>query len=331
LAWDGPWWQAVLDFETDIEAILGAPAGTVVPLQNVTRAMAAVASCLDYSGARNTIILTDLEFTTSYPFWRAQEEYGARIVVVAADDGIMVETQKIIDAIDDTTLLLPLSHVYFRSGAIQDLAAITQAAHQCGAWVLADGYQAVGTVPVEVQALGVDFYAGGSHKWLSGGPGASFLYVREALISQLKPRLTGWFGLQDPFAYTPGTGRPIPSDGIHRFLCGTPNVPALYAAREGVRNVREIGVNAIRDVSRQLSEYAVSKAQERGITVKSPPDFSQRSSMLCLDIDGAEQAVASLGSQGIIVDYRPDCGLRLSPHFYNTQADLDCFFAALER
>jgi len=330
LAWDGPWWQAVLDFQADIEAVLGAQAGTVVPMQNVTRGMAAVASALDYSQGRNKIILTDLEFTTSYPFWQAQSDYGAEIVIVESDDRMTVSTQKIIEAIDEKTLLLPLSHVYFRSGAIQDIAAVCRAAHEHGAWVLADGYQAVGTIEVDVQALDVDFYVGGSHKWLCGGPGAAFLYVRSELIESLRPRLTGWFGLNDPFAYEPGTARPKLNAGIHRFLGGTPNVPALYAARAGIRNVLEAGMSTIREVGRTLSEYAQTQAEQRGFTIQSPTDSHSRSNMLCIDFPGAQEAALRLEKQQIIVDWRPDCGIRLSPHFYNTQDDLDVFFGAID-
>jgi kynureninase len=330
LAWNGPWWQAVLDFQADIEAILGAESGTVVPMQNVTRGMAAIASALDYSKGRNKVILTDLEFTTSYPFWQAQCDYGAEIVVIPSLDGMTVPTQSIIDAIDEQTLILPLSHVYFRSGAIQDIGAICEAAHQKGAWVMADGYQAVGTIEVNVQALKVDFYLGGSHKWLCGGPGAAFLYVRPELVSRLKPRLTGWFGVQNPFGYERGTTRPQLNDGVHRFLCGTPNIPALYAARVGIGNIREIGMADIRSVGRQLSEYAREQALARGLSIKSPADSGRCSNMLCIDFEGAQAAAAALEEQHIIVDWRPDCGIRLSPHFYNLQEDLDTLFGALD-
>jgi len=322
LAWDGPWWAAVGDFAAVVEGILGAAAGTVVPMQNVTRGLGAVASCLDYSGSRNQVLVTTAEFTTTYPFWRGQEELGAEVVVVEPD--------ALIDAITERTLIVPTSHVFFRTGALQDLGAITAAAHRHGAYVLGDGYQAVGTVPLDVTALDIDFYVGGAHKWLCGGPGAGFLYVRSDHATTLRPRLTGWFGLKNPFAYEPGSGRPDPNEGVYRFLGGTPNVPALYAAREGLKIVSEIGVPAIRDVSKQLTGFIVEQADARGLTVATPRDPDARNGMICLDFPGSKEASEALVAAGITVDWRPDCGIRVSPHFYNTVEDLERFFSALD-
>jgi len=257
-AWDGPWWQSVTDFCETLEAIIGAAAGSVVPLQNATRGMAAVASCFTWESPRNRIVMTDLEFITSYPFWRGLESVGAELVLVESEDGgITVPTEKLIAAIDERTLLVPTSHVYFRSGAVQDLAAVTRAAHAVGALVLGDGYQAVGTVPVDVAALEIDFYVGGSHKWLCGGAGAGYLYVRPELIGQLRPRLTGWFGLANPFDYEPGTGGGTPHETAWRFLGGTPNVPALYSAIEGLKLVRQVGLAQISEISGRLTNRII--------------------------------------------------------------------------
>lgn len=329
-AWDGPWWEATLGFCASVEAIIGAPAGTVVPVQNVTLALGAVQSCFDITGARRRVVMTDLEFTTSYPFWRAQERAGAEVVIVPSEDGVSVPAERLAAAIDERTLLVAVSHVIFRSGAVQDLAAVVRAAHRHGALVLGDGYQAVGTVPVDVAALGIDFYTGGSHKWLCGGPGAAWLYVREDHARTLRPRLTGWFGLANPFDYTPGTRPPEPAAGVFRFMSGTPNVPAFYAAREGLRFVREVGLGRIREVQTALTAHIITQADVRGMRVKTPRDPEARSGMVCLDFPGAKAAVAALGARGIIVDHRPDCGLRASPHFYSTMDDLDRLFEALD-
>ncbi|MFT7622336.1 MAG: kynureninase [Myxococcota bacterium] len=321
-AWDGPWWAAVGAFGDSVAAIIGGAPGSVVPMQNVTRGMAAVASCFDYRGERNRVVMTDREFTTSYPFWRGQEELGAQVVVVPPEE--------LLDAIDERTLLVPTSHVYFRSGEIADLAAVVKRAHEQGAYCLGDGYQAAGTVDFDVAAMDIDFYVGGSHKWLCGGPGAGFLYVKPGLAETLRPRLTGWFGLKNPFAYELGTDRPAPADGVMRFLGGTPNVPGLYAAREGIRIVSEVGLPAIRVAQRVLSERIVAGARERGFEVKTPLDPERRSGMVCLDFSGAEAATEVLVGRGIIVDYRPDCGLRVSPHFYNDVGDVEVFFEGLD-
>ena len=330
LAWDGPWWQIVEEFSALIEQLLGAKPHTVVPMQNATRAMAAVASCLDYSGPRNRIVLTSMEFTTSYPFWLSQKKLGAEVTIVESSDGITIDTQALIDAIDERTLLVPTSHVYFRSGAVQNLQAVVEAAHKHGAMVLGDGYQALGTVPVNVQDLGIDFYVGGSHKWLCGGPGAAYLYVHPDRIQSMEPRMTGWFGLQNPFDYEPERSAPQLADGVFRFLGGTPNVPALFAAKEGVSIVNQIGSEAIREKSTAQTAGIIAQADARGLEVRTPRQPERRSGMVCVHFSGAQAVTNRLCDQSIVVDWRPDCGLRLSPHFYNSDGDLSHFWSALD-
>jgi kynureninase len=330
LAWDGPWWDAMTGFNAQIEVVLGARPGTVVPMENATRGMSVVASCLDWSSRRNRIVLTSLEFITSYPFWQGvAEQYGAELVTVESEDGITVPIEKLVAAIDDRTLIVPTSQVYFRSGALQDLRAVTEAAHRHGAYALGDGYQGVGTVPTDVAAMGIDFFVGGSHKWLCGGPGAGYLYVRPDLIPKLRPRLSGWFGVKDPFTYRAGTAFP-PADGVFRFLGGTPAVPALYAAREGIKAVLEAGLPAIREHSRAMTSFIVEQADRRGIAVRTPRDPELRSGMVCIEFEGSKQVAEKLVEQGIVVDWRPNCGIRVSPHFYNVRAELERFFSALD-
>lgn len=330
-AWDGPWWERVEGFNAEIEGLLGAPPGTVVPLQNATRGMAAVASALEVTPERPRIVMTDLEFTTSYPFWRGLESAGAELVLVRSEDGITVPVERLVEALDERTLLVPTCHVYFRSGAVQDLATLTKAAHEVGALVLGDGYQAAGTVPFDVSALGVDFYVGGSHKWLCGGPGAGFLYVREDLVGDLRPRLTGWFGLKDPFAYAPDTGPGEPAPGARRFLAGTPNIPALYAARAGLEMITEVGVSAIKAWQDTLGRRVIEEATDRGFALGSPEEPSRRSGMVCLRRNDAEALTSRLEAEGISVDFRPDCGMRVAPHFYNDESDVDRLFEAIDR
>lgn len=330
-AWEGPWWETVLDFSARIERLLGAHAGTVVHMQNATRAMAAVASCFDYQGGRNRVVLTDLEFTTIYPFWGAQQRLGAELVVVESEDGITVDPERIADAIDERTLLVPTCHAYFRSGALQELAPIVAAAKDAGAYTVIDGYQVVGAVPVDVQALDVDFYLGGSHKYLSGGPGAGWLYVREELIPELRPRLTGWFGMEDPFAFVQDTTGRTLNENVFRFLDGTPNVPAMVAAREGLAVVEEVGPEAIRRLSVERTRRLVEWAVDAGIEVRTPEEPSRRSGMLCLEFDGSEGTTERLVDNDVVVDWRPDCGLRMAPHYYNSDEDVDRFIEEFER
>lgn len=329
-AWDGPWWKAMEEFCSLIEQALGAEAKTVVPMQNVTRAMAGVASCFDYKD-RPKVVLTALEFTTTFPFWRHQEQLGAELVVVPSEDGKEIDTEALCAAVDERTQLVLTSHAYFRSGALQDIAAVTRAAHRQGALVMVDGYQAAGALPVRAREVGFDFYVGGCHKWLCGGPGAGYLYVRPGLHQQLVPRLTGWFGLSDPFAYTPDTGTGTPHEGILRFLGGTPNVPAFYAAREGIRTVLEVGVDNIRAYSQQLTQQILVEAQKRGLTVRSPEAPERRNGMVCIDFPTSQAVCRQMQKEEILTDWRPDCGLRISPHFYNSGEDIEGFFAALDR
>jgi len=329
-AWDGPWREIITTFSENIAEVIHAPSDTVTPMENVTRGMAAVASSLDWRSRRNKIVMTNLEFLTSYPFWQGfAEQVGARLVLVDSEDGITVSPEKIMAAIDEETLLAPLSHVYFRSGAIQDLKKITQHAHTQGALVLGDGYQAVGIIPVDMQDLDIDFYVGGSHKWLCGGPGAGFLYVRSDWIKKLRPKFSGWFGIEDPFTYQAST-QFEPSPGISRFLAGTPSIPALYAASEGINTVLELGLNKIRDHSKNLTNLVIDRARELKLEIRTPMDADHRSGMVCLDFPEAKVMTEKLIHKGIIVDYRPKCGIRVSPHFYNGADDVEIFFETLE-
>jgi kynureninase len=329
-AWEGPWWNAVGTFTADVERLLNAPEGTTVPVQNATRGMAGVASALDYSGPRNKIVMTDIEFTTSYPFWGAQQRLGAEVVVVDSEDGVTVPAEALVEAIDERTLLVHSCQVYFRSGTLFDHTPVVKAAHDAGAMFLLDGYQAVGSVPTDVRALDVDFYVAGSHKYLCGGPGAGFLYVRGDRIAQMRPRLTGWFGMQDPFGFEQDLDGSTLHAGVLRFMDGTPNVPALFSARQGIRTVLDVGVDAIRKRSLALTARAIERADALGLKVRTPRADASRGGMLCLQFDGSEEATRALVAQDIVVDWRPECGLRLGPHFYNSTQDVDVLFEALE-
>jgi len=330
-AWDGPWWETVMEFCSNMETILNAEPASVAPMLNATRAMAGVTSCFDWKAPRNRIVMTDIEFPTNYALWRGCEQLGAELVIVPSDDGVTVPAERIIDAIDERTLIAPLSHVYFRSAALQDIGAIAQHARSVGAYTLCDGYQAVGSIPVNVQELGVDFYCGGGHKWLCGGPGAGYLYVRPATLPELQPRLTGWFGYENPFSFPERSQRGELANGVFRFLDGTPNLPAMYSSREGLRTICEIGVNAIHDAQTALTARIIEGVDERGFTLISPRDPAQRSGMLCLDFPDAEEVAQGLGEQGVFVDWRPACGMRVSPHFYNDETDVDRFFSNIDK
>lgn len=330
LAWDGEWWSILGEFGGRLERILGAARGTIVPCLNVTLGFAIIASCLRYTPERRRIVLCDLEFTTTLPFWQSQEAYGAEVVILSSPDPVMMPVELLEEAIDERTALVVTSHAYFRSGALQDVERLQRRAREMGALLVVDAYQAAGCVPIDLAAGGFDFFVAGCHKWLCGGPGGGFLYVRPELIQQLEPSLVGWFSLANPFAYEK-TRAPELNKGILRFLNGTPNVLALFAARQGLEWVEKIGLGSIRSHSQQLTNWLYARLEERGLTVKSPRDADKRNGMVCVDFEGARDCQAALERQGVIVDYRPDCGIRISPHFYNQQSDLEAFLDAFDQ
>lgn len=330
LAWDAPFLGAMKEFTSRIERLLNAESGSVIALENVTRGFAAVVSAIELKPARNRIVLTDLEFSTSYPFFMGLERQGAELVIVRSRDGITVQPEDLCAVIDERTALVQTSHVYFRSGAIQDLRAISEKAHSVGARFCGDGYQSVGTVPVDVRELGIDFYVGGSHKWLCGGPGAAYLYVAPEAMKALTPTLVGWFALKDPFAYEPGTKATL-AQSTEKFYGGTPSIPALYAAREGNAWVERVGLSAIRAHSMTLGDQLVAEAKRRSLNIRSPIDARLRSGMVCIDFDSAERISRELNAKGVILDYRPNCGIRVSPHFYSNDKDIERFLSELDR
>lgn len=332
-AWEGPFWHSVTDFQRLLGGLLGWPAESVCPLQNATRAMAALASALDYRGERRRILLSELEFTTSFPFWKAQEDLGAEVHIIPSPDGRSIPLEAFERELDERTLLVVCSHAYFRSGDLcPDPASFSAAVHRVGARLLLDAYQTLGAVPLKAAEWGIDAVVGGCHKWLCGGPGAGFLALAPDYWPALRPRLTGWFGLDDPFAYEKSLGRGRPHESALRFLAGTPNIPALYACRPALRLISEIGPEAIRSLSMLLTEHLRQSLLEAGMEVLSPADPQARNGMLCVAPPPGRpgpQVVSRLSQRGVVVDYRPDCGIRVSPHFYSTSEDLDRFVTAI--
>ncbi len=328
-AWAEGWWASPVETGNLIARIIDAPAGSVVMHQNVSVIQGFVASCLDYSGPRNRIVYTDMNFPTVMYVWEAQRRHGAEIVSVPSRDGIGVETEDLLAAIDERTLLVPISHVLFQTGYRQDLEAIVARAHEVGAMVMADCYQSTGTVPFSVTELGLDMVCGGSVKWLCGGPGAGYLYVRPELRDTLEPGLTGWMAHAEPFAFEPGPQRY--ADDATRLLHGSPAVPALYAARAGYEIIGDVGVERIREKSVVQTERFLARADERGLTTRSPRDPARRGGTVTLAVEQAPAVVKALAEREILVDCRPNVGLRISPHFYTTNDELDaCLDAVVE-
>ena len=326
-AWEEKWWMLAAEVGDEIGALMNAPAGSVSCHQNVTTCQAVVASCLDFSGNRNKVVYSDLNFPSVMYFWNAQRERGARIEMIPTD-GIHVDTERLCAAIDEQTLIVPISHVIFRSAYINDAKAIVERAHKMGAMVLLDTFQSLGTVPVDVQALNVDFTCGGVLKWLCGGPGTAYLYVRPDLAAKLEPKFTGWIAHENPFAFR--IGEQHYTGGGYKFMNGTPNIPALYAARPGVNIVNEIGVEKIREKSKRQVARLIELADQHGWKINTPRDPERRGGTVSIDMPHAQEVCQELLKRDILVDYRPNAGVRMSPHFYTDDHELDVAIEAVE-
>ncbi len=327
-AWEDEWWMLAAEVGDQIGALFNAPQGSVACLQNVTTCQATVASCFDFSGRRNKVVYSDLNFPSVMYFWEAQRSRGARVHMVANDDTIHVNTERLLDAIDEETLLVPISHVIFRSAFIQDVEAIVEKAHRMGAYVLLDSFQATGTLPFDVQKLNVDFCTGGVLKWLCGGPGTAYLYVRPDLAKRLEPSFTGWIGHENPFGFEIGATRYTPT--IYRFTQGTPNIPALKVAQPGLKIIHEVGVERIRQKSMCQTALLMDLASQRGWRVNTPLHPERRGGTVSIDMPNAQQVCAELLKRDILVDYRPKAGVRFSPHFYNSDEEIRTAIAAVE-
>jgi kynureninase len=328
VAWED-WLPEVDRAAARIATLLNAPPGSVTMATNVSQIQAIVASCLEYRPKRPRVVYTALNFPSVSYVWKAEERRGAQVVIVPSDDGIGVPTERLLQAIDERTLIVPISHVLFRSSYVQDVAAIVARAREVGALVLLDAYQSAGTVPLDVTALGVDMVCGGSVKWLCGGPGAAYLYVRPDLVTRFQPRVTGWFGHRAPFAFA------MPeqeyTDTIWRYVGGTPAIAALYQARAGIEIVNQIGVQAIREKSLRQTEHFLARCRHSGYRINSPIDSGRRGGTVVFDFPGSEEVGRELNRRRFLCDHRPGAGLRVSPHFYTTDEEIDRFMDEVDR
>jgi kynureninase len=320
-AWAKGWWEMPVSVGNEIAPLIGAGPGEVAMIPNVTTAQTSVLSALDYSAGRDTIVMTELDFpSVRYVYDGLATRLGARIVAVPSDDGIGIDTQRVLDAIDERTKLVAISHVLFRSAFIMDAAAICRRAREVGALVSLDAFHSVGVIPVDVKALGVDFLSGGVLKWLCGGPGGAFLYVSPEATASLAPSFTGWqaherpFGFEEEMQYAPN---------ITRWLNGTPPIPALFAAIEGPRIVRRAGIENVRAKSVRQTSRLIELADARGYEVTAPRDAEQRGGTVAFDVPHAYGVAQALLADDVIVDYRPGAGIRIGPHFYTSDAELE--------
>lgn len=325
-AWD-KWLPFVTDLGDCIGKVLGVEPGSVVMSQNVSTLQAIVSSALDFSGERRGVVYSDLNFPSVHYVWEGQRARGAEITVVPSKDGIEVPLEDLLAAIDERTLIVPISHVLFRSSALQDLKTIVDHAHKVGAMVFVDCYQSAGAIPLALGELGVDLACGGSVKWACGGAGASYLYVRPDLLPRFKPTFTGWFGHARPFAFEMEMTY---ADSAWRMLGGTPAIPALYTARAGWELLNEVGVEAIRAKSLRQTELLMGLCDERGFKVGTPREADRRGGTVCFDFDGSGEVGKALNGERFFCDHRPGCGLRASPHYYTTDEELHRFIGRVD-
>jgi kynureninase len=327
-AWHEGWWETGRQIGDLLAPILGVPPGSVTMHQNASIAQAVVGSCFRFDGSRRKIILQDLDFPTNHYLFDGFRRVGAEIQYVPSPDSIRAPIDRLVDAIDETTALVPLSLVLFRSACLQDVKPVVEKAHKVGARVVLDVYQGVGAVPMHLESLGVDFAVGGSVKYLCGGPGAGFLYVRPDVLKEVEPAYTGWAAHAGPFGFE--TGQIRYADGIERFQTGTPNVPGWYAARAGYEIVGEVGVPVIRARSLQLTRRLMDGARARGWRLNTPDGDHERGGSVVIDVPNGAAVTDALLARHVIVDFRPKAGVRVAPHFYTTEAEIDGALEAID-
>jgi kynureninase len=320
-AWTHGWWEQPVNVGNEIAPLINAGDGEVVMMPNVTIAQTAVLSAIDFPKGRDTIVVTELDFpSVRYAYAEMAARFGARVVVVPSDDGITIDLDRLLAAIDERTRLVAVSHVLFRSAFLMDADAICRRAHAMGALVSLDSFHAVGIVPVDVRQSGVDFLTGGVLKWLCGGPGGCFLYVSPAVRDELTPALTGWQAHSRPFAFEETMEY---TTGAFRWLNGTPVIPALYAAAEGPKILRRAGIDAIRSKSVRLTSHLIELAEDRGYVVNAPRDPARRGGTVAVDVPHGYEVTQHLLSRNILVDYRVGAGIRIAPHFFTKAEELD--------
>ncbi|HYL85745.1 MAG TPA: aminotransferase class V-fold PLP-dependent enzyme [Candidatus Angelobacter sp.] len=327
-AWEEGWWEMAVGVGDKIAPLIGAAPGGISLHQNVTLTQAVISSCFDFQSPRNKVVMVDLEFPSIQYFYQEQRRHGARVEVVPTPDPVRIDLEKFLAAIDETTLLVPISQVLFRSSYIVDARAIIERAHRVGAHVILDLFQATGTIPIDVRRLGADFAVGGVLKWLCGGPGVAYLYVREDLRAKLSPSLTGWIAHRRPFGFE--TGAIDAREDSFRYLNGTPHIPALFACQPGLDILNQVGINAIRDKSIRMTTRLIEGAKSRGWRVNTPGNPAERAGTVSVECPHAYEVCRELLAREILVDYRPKAGVRISPHFYNRDEECDFTLAQME-
>ena len=332
-ATDGPeawerWLPSIGEIADGIGAIIGAPSGSVFLGPNVSVLQAALATCFDFRGERNEVVYESLQFPSLTYVWREWERYGASVRVVGSDDGRTIPTERIVAAITEKTAIAVLSHAYYVSGAVADIRTIQAHCRSVGAILCVDAYQTTGAYPYDVTQWDLDIVTGGSHKWLLGGPGCGFVYVKPALLERIRPAVTGWMAHAAPFQFQDAPIRF--ADSMYRFGTGTPTIPGYVVAKPGHDLIRAVGVAHIREHNVRLTTKIVEMALERKLRINTPLQAEQRTGWIGIDFEDSQRVCHALIAERIFLDYRPGCGLRVSAHFYTTDEEIDRFFASVD-
>ena len=328
--WEDRWWEMPLEVGDKIARIVAAPARSISMHENVTTAHLVALSCLRPAPARRVLVCTEMDFPSMIYLYRAQEAAGYELRIVPAEADLTVRTDRMLDAIDESTAVVAFSHVLFRTSYIMDAAAIIARAHEVGAKVILDTYQSAGIIPVDVTALETDFAVGGCLKWLCGGPGNAFLYTRPDLRKTLKPSFTGWVSHQRPFAFDTSPMDDAARDDGMRMMNGTPAIPAYYAALAGLDIISEVGVDRIRKTSQRLSARLLALVDEHGFTSAASRDPRRLAGTVAVNVPDALLVARTLKAREFIVDYRPPVGVRISAHFYNTMEEVEAVMAEIK-
>jgi kynureninase len=327
-AWARGWWKMPGSVGDAIAPLIGAGPGEVVMVPNVTLAQATILSAIPYRPSRNRIVMTALDFpSVRYVYDALATRLGAEVMVVASEDGVGVDEDALCAAVDERTALVAISHVLFKSAYIVDVDRIVRHAHDAGAIVSLDAFHSVGVMPVDVKSNGADFLTGGVLKWLCGGPGGCFIYATAEMTARLEPSLTGWLAHARPFGFEPVMEY---ADSAYRWLGGTPAIPSIYAAIEGPRLVQSAGIDAIRAKSIRQTSRLVELADARGFRLHAPRDPSRRGGTVAFDVPHAYEVAQCLLEREILIDFRPGAGIRVAPHFYTRDDELEEAVAAID-
>jgi selenocysteine lyase/cysteine desulfurase len=322
-AWYDVWWERLAELRDRYARLIGADAGEIALHASISTATAVIAGALDYTDRRK-VVTTDLDFPTVAYQWLTRRHRGIEVHVVRSPDGVTVPPELIADAVDDRTALVATSHVFFTTGAIQDIRAVAAAAHAGGALCFIDAYQSLGQIPVDVREAGVDFLCAGGLKWLLGGPGIAFVYARADRLPSLEPSATGWFAHARQFEFDPM--HLVFHDDARRLEQGTPALAAVHAQLGGLDVLQEVGLGHVRRATAALTEDLIDRARDLGLRPKVAPTPETRSAIVMLPSDDPQAEVARLAARGIVTDARPG-HVRISPYFYNLVED---HVAALE-